>query len=52
MFNNLGNNERDIVIGAMEEKKFKPGDWVIKQGEDGGELYVVDSGELDCSKRF
>lgn len=52
MFSSLGDNERNIVIGAMEEKKFKPGDWVIKQGEDGNELYVVDIGELDCFKKF
>ena len=25
---------------------------MIKQGEDGGELYVVDSGDLTCSKKF
>jgi len=25
---------------------------VIKQGDDGGELYIVDSGELDCMKLF
>jgi len=36
----------------MEEKKFKSGDWVIKQGEDGAELYIVDTGELDCYKKF
>lgn len=26
--------------------------WVIKQGEDGDTLYLIDSGELDCYKRF
>lgn len=25
---------------------------MIKQGDDGGELYVVDSGNLDCTKKF
>jgi cAMP-dependent protein kinase regulator len=25
---------------------------VIKQGEDGDNLYVVDKGDLDCYKRF
>lgn len=28
------------------------GDNIIKQGEDGENLYVVDQGELDCSKIF
>lgn len=31
---------------------FRIGDWVIKQGEDGDELYVVEEGQLDCFKRF
>lgn len=42
MFSVLDDKEREIVIGAMEEKRFKPGDWVIKQGEDGDVLYVID----------
>lgn len=35
----------------MEEKKFKDNDWIIKQGDDGDELYVVDSGNLDCFRK-
>lgn len=34
----------------MEEKKFKAGETIIKQGDDGDELYVVDNGSLDCFK--
>jgi len=52
MFSALDDKERDIVILAMEEKKFETGAWVIQQGEDGDNLYVIDSGELDCFKRF
>lgn len=52
MFNNLDEKNREIVIGAMEEKLFKQGDWVIKQGEDGNVLFVVDVGELDCYKTY
>lgn len=36
----------------MIERKGKPGDTIISQGEDGDMLYVVDKGELDCYKRF
>lgn len=50
MFNALDEKEKEIIIYAMEEKKFKNGDWVIKQGEQGDVLYVVDNGELDCFK--
>lgn len=36
----------------MEERKASAGDVVIEQGEDGNELFVVDSGELECHKIF
>jgi len=52
MFSALDEGEKTIVIDAMQEKNFKSGDWVITQGEDGDVLYVVDSGKLDCFKRF
>ena len=49
LFNGLENADINIVIGAMEEKKFKEGDIVIKQGDNGDCIYIVESGELDCS---
>nr|AAC47268.1 44 kDa regulatory subunit of cAMP-dependent protein kinase [Paramecium tetraurelia] len=52
MFSALDEHELAIVIDAMEEKKFKAGDFVIKQGDDGDVLYVVDQGQLDCFKVF
>lgn len=52
MFSALEEKEKEIVINAMEEKHFKAGEWVIKQGEDGDHLYVVDQGSLKCFKRF
>ena len=36
----------------MEEKKFSEGVDVIKQGDDGDDLYVVEDGMLSCSKLF
>ena len=52
MFSALDDKEKDIVINAMEERHAKAGEWVIKQGEDGDHLYVVDVGSLKCFKRF
>lgn len=52
MFENLDENEKSIVVGAMEEKKFEKGDYAIRQGEEGDVLYVVESGELSCTKLF
>ena len=52
LFGNLEAKDLDIVIGAMEEKKFKPGEEVIKQGENGDCLYCIEDGNLDCYKQF
>lgn len=52
MFSALGEKEREVVIGAMEERILAAGASVITQGEDGEELFVVDSGELACYKKF
>ncbi len=52
LFNNLEKNELEVVIDAMEEKTYEENEEVIKQGENGDCLYVVESGELNCSKRF
>jgi cAMP-dependent protein kinase regulator len=52
MFSALDEKEREIVVNAMEERVVQPGDYVIRQGEDGNELFVVESGVLKCYKRF
>lgn len=52
MFQALDDNEKRIVIDAMGEKKVKPGDVVIKQGDEADCLYVIDSGVLSCYKLF
>ena len=50
MFKMLEDKEKMIVINAMEEKKFAPGDTVIKEGDDGDVLFLVETGELECTK--
>jgi cAMP-dependent protein kinase regulator len=42
MFKALGEEELNIVIDAMEEKKFNTGATVITEGEAGSVLYVVE----------
>jgi CRP-like cAMP-binding protein len=44
MFKALNKDELDIVIDAMAEKKISPGEVVIKQGDAGAVLYVVEEG--------
>lgn len=48
MFQYLDDKEMHIVIDAMEICKYKKGDVVIKQGDKGEVLYVIESGELKC----
>lgn len=52
LFSALDEQEFKIVVDAMEEKRYRVGDEVIKQGEDGAELFVVESGVLSCYKLF
>lgn len=52
MFSALDENEKAIVVNAMEERKAKKGDYIIKQGEEGDNLYVCESGILSCYKIF
>ena len=52
LFNSLEDKELKTVIDSFEEKKYKAGENVITQGDEGDVLYLVDSGELDCEKIF
>lgn len=52
MFNSLEGADQEIVISAMEIKTYKDKDVVIKQGDDGEELFIVQEGNLTCSKLF
>jgi len=52
LFSALNEAEFKIVVDAMEEKRFQAGDNVIEQGEDGYELFVVESGSQSCYRLF
>ena len=52
MFSALGKDELSVVIGAIEEKTFEKGASIIKQGEQGDCMYVLESGSLECTKVF
>ena len=52
IFSSLEKKDLDIVINAMEEKRYKLDDKVIIQGEDGDCLYIVETGSLKCYKTF
>lgn len=50
LFGTLADEDVNIVVDAMSVDTYKAGDQVIKEGDEGLTLYVVGSGEFDCSK--
>lgn len=52
MFSALDESELRIVIDAIEEVKGGEGEAIITEGEQGDCMYVLESGELDCTKLF
>jgi cAMP-dependent protein kinase regulator len=48
MFSSLENNDLGIIIGAMKEVNASPKDRLIKKGDSGDFLFVVESGKLEC----
>ena len=44
MFKALSREDLNIVVGAMAERHFKQGETVIKQGDAGAVLFVVEEG--------
>ena len=52
MFNSLDEHDLEVIIKAMNQRNFAPNEEVIRQGDDGGELFIVGSGKLKCEKVF
>lgn len=52
MFTALEEKEFNIVVDAIEEVKGVAGEIIIKEGDQGDCMYVLESGSLDCTKIF
>ena len=52
MFSALNPEELSIVLDAMQNVKKAAGELVIREGDEGDCLYVVESGILTCTKIF
>lgn len=52
MFTALNKEEFKIVLDAIEEVTGKAGEVIIKEGDQGDCMYVLESGSLDCTKVF
>merc|ERR1711985_143535 len=48
MFAALAEAESNIILDAVEEQIFQKGERVIKQGDSGDFMFVIESGALDC----
>lgn len=52
LFAALESKDLQIVIDSMEERRFRSGETIIQQGDNGDVLFVVETGDLDCYKSF
>lgn len=50
IFKTVDSDDYDMVIGALKKRVLSEGEMVIKQGDDGNEMYIVEKGSLNCSK--
>lgn len=46
-FSHLSDEKIEMVLGAFEQKMFKKGDEVIKQGDPGDGMYVIVFGDVN-----
>jgi len=47
MFQNITEEQREMIYGVMEPINVKKGTWVIKQGTVGDRFYIVDTGKFE-----
>ena len=50
MFSALDEQELKFVVDAIEEIRGVVGDTIIKEGDQGDCMYVLENGSLDCTK--
>lgn len=48
VFASLEEKDISVVLLAMDKRRFKPGERIIQQGDDGECLYVVEEGAVEC----
>jgi serine/threonine protein phosphatase PrpC/CRP-like cAMP-binding protein len=47
MFQNISDEQREMIFGVMEPIPVQKGTWVIKQGTVGDRFYIVDEGKFE-----
>lgn len=52
LFSSLDAKEKEVISKAMKIVEIKPNIRLIEQGDQGDDLFVVDTGKLECFKKF
>ncbi|EPR60602.1 cAMP-dependent protein kinase regulatory subunit [Toxoplasma gondii ME49] len=52
LFSSLDIEDLETVINAFQEVSVKKGTVIIRQGDDGDRLYLIETGEVDVMKKF
>jgi cAMP-dependent protein kinase regulator len=52
MFSALQDNDFEVVINAMQERTVEANERLIEQGDDGNNMFVIESGQMDCYKKI
>lgn len=50
LFKSLDEKQHEIVLDAIFPKEFEPGEIIIKQGDDGDNFYILESGVCEVYK--
>jgi len=51
IFKDLTDTERSKLVEEFQEEKFKAGDHVVRQGDNGSKFYIIRDGTFEVSKR-
>lgn len=47
LFDHISEQQRQVLLDVMRREEVKVGDWVIKQGEQGDQFYIIESGSFE-----
>ena len=50
LFDALDKFQKLKLVDGLQQITLNKGEFVLKEGEDGEEFYVIESGEVDCLK--
>lgn len=52
LFTSVDKDNLNVLVGAMVEKTAESGERLIKEGDDGEVMYVIEKGVVDCLKKI